>query len=287
MRIAVITCLNDRPEISQIFMNSLGRIAAADIYPWHVYAAVSSLTDFDLCSKYGVNPIMVSGTIAGDKWNVVLSHALKKSEATHFLILADDDSMSVYGIILLLENSKCGNSYVGFKKNYFVDTLTGKAHVHEQQYQANKLCGAGCLISRKAIMDACDMVEINVIITIETPAKTWLPGKHIVSRSVGEYLEGYKGYARIIGGQWHNLWPSKGNGLDHAREMRLVMAGHPPVAVDDDRVHVTDFKSEKNIWSYEAVREKFHGPESTIEEAMWFMSEPEKDYVRSLIKSRQ
>lgn len=284
MRIAVITCLNDRPEISQIFMNTLRRDDGMSFPVWYTYAAVSCQSDAELCLKYGVVPVRVDNTTAGQKWNTVLNYALEKSEATHFLILADDDSISIDGIKILTKSASEGNTYVGFKKNYFVDTLTGKAHIHEQQYQANKLCGAGCLISRKAIMDACDMVEINVIITIETPQKTWLPGKHIVSRSVGEYLEGYKGYARIIGGQWQNLWPSKGNGLDHAREMRLVMAGHPPVAVDDDRVHVTDFKSAKNIWSYEAVRDKFRGPESTVEEAMWFMSESEKDYVRSLIE---
>lgn len=281
MRIAVITCLNDRPHISRIFLENIKK------HGLDTFACVSSQADAELAGSYYATTIRHDNISAGHKWNAILNHVLKEEEYTHFFIMADDDGISDEGIALLRKSAEDGNSYVGFKKNYFVDTLTGKAHVHEQQYQANKLCGAGCLISRKAIMDACDMVEINVILTIETPAKTWLPGKHIVSRSVGEYLEGYKGYARIIGGRWHNLWPSKGNGLDHAREMRLVMAGHPPVAVDDDRVHITDFKSAKNIWSYESVREKFHGPESTIEEAMWFMSDSEKDYVRSLIKSRQ
>lgn len=279
MRIAVITCLNDRPDISRILLSR------REIYGPFLYAGVSSSQDVDVVEEYAkCVPVCTDGKTAGDRWNDVLNSALSATESTHFLIMGDDDTISVEGVNLLIKAAQSGASYCGFKKNYFFDTLTGEGHSHEQKFMANKLCGAGRLISRAAIEAACDLKEIQLHKGIDTPWKSYTPGKHIVTRAVAEYLSGYKGFASITGGRWHNLWPSKGNGLDHASEMRLVFAGHPPVALDDDKIHITDFKSAKNIWSYESVKEKFPGPKVSFEEATWFMSDFEKGYVKSLIE---
>jgi hypothetical protein len=247
------------------------------------FAAVSEAEDASLCVRNRITFMSQKNTTAGDKWNAVLNYVIRESDTTHFLILGDDDSISTEGVKMLIAHAMRGNPYVGFKKNYFVDTKRDRAHSHTQPYQADKLIGAGCLISRKAIFDACSLVEITVHKTIEGERQTLMPGRHVVSASVARYLEGYKGFATIQSERWVNLWPSKGNGLDHSREMRLVMAGHAPKAIDDDRIHITDFKSARNIWDYDSVREKFRGPLVSKDEAMWFMSDSEKDYVRSLM----
>lgn len=284
MKICLLTALNERPHISRIMLMCYNRIWNATGQTLHAIAVCSTGEDASLCNSFSVPVLVTPNTSAGFKWNSVLNEALKNESFTHFIILGDDDSLSTEGYRLLYRAAAQGIDYAGFKKNYFVDTETDSAYMHTQPFAANKLIGAGCIISRKAIMACIDQVSIVVKRSYKDAQWMLNEGQRMfVTRSVGEYLAGY-GFAKIEGGKRVDLWPNKGNGLDHAREMKLVLSGFPPVAVDGSEVHITDFKSANNIWPYDRCREKWRGQDVQKESAMWFMSDLEKEYIYSLKK---
>ena len=283
MKVTLITSLNERPDISRIMLNTFIRLKSQ--FTINGLAACTSQADKDLCDEYSMPWVDADNTTAGRKWNAVLNAALKYDElATHFLIMGDDDSISSEGFSLLVDYAMAGHDYVGFKQNYFVDTQSDKAHTHSQPHLADKLIGCGALISRKAIVNCCDVMEIDVKRPFYDGRFDLGYGKQLVKPKVGEYLCGYLGHAVQTGTRFFNLFPDKSNGLDHAREMRLTLGGYPPKAIFSERIHVTDFKSNNNIWPYDRVIDKFRGPVCSQNDAMWYMTSAEREYVLSLNK---
>jgi hypothetical protein len=280
MKTCIVTCLNNRPHISRILFDTWKRLDVTGTVI-SIAAAVTEDEDARLCEKYKV-PFVQVENVAGAKWNAALKLAMSDPRHTHFLIMGDDDSLSLDGYNRLFRAASQGEHYVGFKSNGFYDMLSGKAMTHTQPYQANKLIGAGRLISRFAIESVTD----KCIISWRRDYMSYHPGDEIeISRRSGEYLQGYN-HAKVKENVQRDFWnPVLRKGLDNDSEMRLVMAGFAPVAVDDGRIHVTDFKSkpEDNIWPYSHLEQKLRCYPCEKNKVLWYLSQKELDYIYNAV----
>lgn len=269
----IVTCLNNRPRVSEIIFMCAERLRIP------VIAGYTEECDRILIESKPNTQAVYCQNVPGKKWNRALLEFMKNPAYTHALIMGDDDSLSTIGYKVLLMNA-IGHDYVGFKKNAYYDLATGRAMMHEYQYKCDKLIGAGRLISRRALEKCCYAQTI----LIRRDYNGLLKGQHATLHpSVAQYLIGY-GYAKPeIDAGYIGLWPEAAkSGLDHFSEMRLVMYGFVPVAIPSDVIYMTDFKSDVNIWPYSILERKCTDIKS--DDAVWFLSEQEKDYINSLKK---
>lgn len=273
MLAVIVTALNERPTISRIMLNCAQRL---DV---RVVAACHNEADAALVYEYGGDVVLVKDNNPAAKFNAALFAAIASSENfTHFIIMGDDDSISD-------EVLKHGDKdFVGFADNHYVDTETGKVGLHD--YRRNtpypKPIGAGRMISRRAIYDTAYFVDCRVIREHGDIYCRFKQGDNIRMRlSVAQMLE-RMGFVKIIEREYIGLWPvlSK-TGLDYRSDLRLIRSGFIPHIIESDKVHVTDFKSQRNIWQFGILENKM--TTSTLDEATWFMSEHEREYVNTLI----
>jgi hypothetical protein len=192
--------------------------------------------------------------------------------------MGDDDLLSNEGLDLLLAASE-HYDYLGFKTNAFYDLTTGKAMSHTQPYKSHKLCGAGRMLTRKAVAALCDHVEVE-------GKKDYPPisvgGRMTMRRDVAEYLHHYQSHVVPKADAWVNLWPDGlRRGLDHHSELKMALAGFPPMSVDSNRIHITDVKAlpDDNIWPYTIIENKCQPIEP--DRALWFLGEEEREYIRT------
>lgn len=288
MNIAVVTAFNDRPQISQIFLNNVKRWR--EEIPEHrfrVLVGVNSDNDKDLSFKYGHCAHRSDSNKAGLKFNEVIEDfttwisglpAIEQWTPDYFLLTGDDDAISSDYI---REALAIGKDHMGLKSNLYYNTETGECMRHEYMHRCDKLIGAGRLVSFKAMIDTVYKTKIRITRGYFDGVVEYVKDKeYMVSNTVANYLEGYH-YAQILEADIYvGLYQNRQNqGLDHTAEMRLVANGYVPYAVKMKNEHIIDFKSGKNIWPYsilEAKCTKFEG------DPFWFMTEKEIEYVKSL-----
>lgn len=273
----IVTCLNNRSAVSEILMLCAKRLGV------DVYAAYTETSDLLLLDQYGATSVQ-HPNMPGAKWNAALKLALQ-SDATHFLIMGDDDSLSSDGFIRLCDRAERGADYVGFKANGYYDLATGKAMTHEYHYKCDKLIGAGRMISRRAIEATC-YAETVLIKREGLPGRCMIKGEHATLHpEVAKYLNGYGYTVTEIPATYIGLWPdNKKQGLDHASELRLVMSGFVPKAVDNGRIHVTDFKSSVNIWPYSILERKCK--DASADDVIWWLNDEERELINTFRNDR-
>lgn len=288
MKIAIITALNNRPQVSQIMLNCVERLQK-DFRNTGIrlYASVHTPGDADLVRRYLHSPIWVDENITGLKFNFALWEAIsEKNDA--YLIMGDDDCISSEYLDVAMAQIHQGHAYVGMHRCGFHDLASGKSMIYHQS--GPKLIGAGRMISAKAVMETAMATKV-----IFRKSFSHLPEKIAVGtirdmtfRQASYFHE--LGYVKILDHhKYIGLWDStQARTMDHVSEFRLALAGHTPFPVSfDDRIHITDFKSadaSQSIWSYQHLRPKCH--EITTDVATWFMSEKEKEYLQSISKSQ-
>jgi hypothetical protein len=274
MNPAIITALNERPLISRVMVNCANRLGVK------VYASVHNDKDKDVLHTYSNDYEVISHEVndMALKFNSALEAAYNNGH-THFIVLGDDDSVS--GKVLT------DIDHGGFTRNHFIDTLSGGVGLNDysKQYPYAKVIGAGRVVSRKAIEDAahCTMVEVR---------RSHSDGYCIFN--VGDTLRmrystarvfEMMGVVKIKHHEFIGLWPVKTQrGMDWRADYRLLRSGYAPTLLDDERVHVSDIKSDVNVWRFDILKKDL--TESTIADATWFMGEEEKEYVLSLIKHK-
>ena len=273
MNPVIITALNERPAISRVMLNCAKRLSLP------VIACCHNELDANLVREYGQEVVMVKVNDPSAKFNTALFAAIASNENyTHFIIMGDDDSISD-------EVLKHGDKdFVGFAENFYVDTETGKVGIHNYRTNTNypKAIGAGRMISRKAVYDTAYFVDCRVMREHSDDFCKFTPGMNIRMRlSVAQMLE-RMGFIRIIEREYIGLWPEKvKHGLDYRSDLRLIRSGFIPHIVEVDRPHVVDVKSLRNIWHFSILANKMR--ESTLHDALWFMSDSEQEYIHTLI----
>lgn len=286
MKVAILTCVNDRPHISPLIFECYKRLRLK--YDVSLIVGYTSNADSVMLSAWQSDDhVHAVGPIenrTGKKFNEVLRYALQSSsDFGRFLIMGDDDSISSEGYLKLwMEGWRL---YAGFNENAYVDCRLGTAMMHKYTC-ASKLIGAGRMITRKALEGVVYKQEI-VLRKDYDDGHTVIKKneRRMVSKSVAEYMHCY-GYAKPIGElQYEGLWPDRyRQSLDHASELKLVMHGVVPYAIPfDGRIHVTDFKTpEHNIWPYSILESKC--AKMSYEDATWFLSDEEKHIIEKLRK---
>ena len=247
----IVTCLNERPVISRMLFMCAERLGI------DVVASVHCQSDKELVAHYGHFAVMNEANYPGQKWNNALRYAMSK-HYTHFLIMGDDDSLSNDGFNLLIEAAVQGKHHIGFDACGFYDTLKTRSMIFQYTTEAYRLIGAGRLISRTAVDAAVN--QKRIIVQRSLPKFQIQAGEVIDKPAViSDYLVGI-GVARHSSESPGYLWPELvKSGLDGHSELKLVIAGYAPEYVGDNRVHVCDFKSSRNIWKYGDLRS--HGRE--------------------------
>jgi hypothetical protein len=277
---AIIFAMNNRPVQSRLFMLGLKRLNRfLDV---RAFATLTEKVDLDLCHEFNIECMIVPNNPA-DKFNAALKMAYEQG-AQSFIIMGDDDCLSVAGLHYLIDAIKY-HDYAGFKTNGFYDLHTGKAMKHTQPYHVAKLTGAGRIVSRHAIERVCDHVEVEV----KKDFQGYTVGQRVtMPRNVAEYLQGYQSHVVIKDYKWQNLWPEGlKRSLDHASEMKLVAHGITPHEIVTEKIHVTDFKAtpSDNIWPYSIIEQKCSPVDP--DKVLWFLCDEEREYIRSINANKQ
>jgi hypothetical protein len=287
MKLGIVTALNERPRISRIMLNCFERLRSEYSYlhsPIELFAAVHNDEDHALVDEYGGTAIKCEGNVAGHKFNRALYEAVLAG-CDWFLIMGDDDAISS----ALIYHWKHFNrvDYFGLRSNAYVNLQGMKAMQHTYKPK-NKLIGAGRFISQTAILNTCFPHLVEFIRDYDI----YKVGHRTTLRpDQSDYLREY-GYIKVIDSAMYvPLWPTNAKkSLDHFSELRLVMAGYVPEAIESSRewngqLHITDFKSRdetQNIWPYSILEDKCKP--ITFEDATWFLSDKEREYILTLKK---
>lgn len=272
IKICIVTALNERPKVSRIMLMCADRLGL------DVIAGTHTVEDYALVESYGQIAINFRENHPAEKFSRVLFHAVTDDRKfTHFLIMGDDDSLSTQGLCLLMDAAEKGIDYCGFRRNGYLHVKSWNASHHRYNYKCDKLIGAGRLLSRKAVEATTNFAEV----LMTRDFMEYKQGqKYTIRKDIAEYMEGYH-YAKITL-PWiaRGLWDVKRrNGLDDYSEKKLVAAGFIPVAVDDDRIHVTDFKVMNNIWQFDMIR---NTKPINHDEVLWFLDKVELEYIQHL-----
>jgi len=287
MKLGIVTALNERPRISRIMLNCFERLRSeysSPHSPIELFAAVHNDEDHALVEEYGGTAIKCEGNVAGHKFNRALYEAVLAG-CDWFLIMGDDDAISSNYFASWWNLPSM--DYFGLRSNAYVNLQGMKAMQHTYKPK-NKLIGAGRFISQKAILNTCFPHLVEFIRDYDI----YKVGHRTTLRpDQSDYLREY-GYIKVIDSAMYvPLWPTNAKkSLDHFSELRLVMAGYVPTAVDfeylsSDKIHITDFKSRdetQNIWPYSILEDKCKP--ITFEDATWFLSDKEKEYILTLKK---
>lgn len=281
MNIAIITSLNERPKVSQILFNCVNRLRGETDHQFTVFAACHNPIDLHTVTSNDGIPVLCGHNVPADKFNDALRMSFTNSPDA-FMIMGDDDSVSTEYVESAVEYLNAGYHYVGMKHNGYCNTATGDAMIHRYEQQTHKLIGAARMISREAMLKACIKSLVKVQRDFDDGFKQLVKGQELlIERDSAQYLYRMGSVNILSSDQYCPLWKEGlKRSLDHSSEMRLVLEGFAPTSICAGKVHVTDFKSEVNIWPYSILQEKC--TPSNFDDVTWFMSDSEKEYVLSL-----
>jgi hypothetical protein len=272
MNVAIVTCLNNRRNVSSLVFECFKRLQNAPvIHNLTLIVGVHNKEDLDFAVHYDADCTIVEldQNVCGANFNQVLL------EARYFdavFIMGDDDTISTEYYLLALKRVE-NLHHVGLNANGYIDQKTGQCMVHRYQFK-HKLIGAGRCLSQTAVNA---LFGSTVEVTTDYPPLGLTVGDRVtVTKRQAEYLRGMN-YARneVPSLPWDNELKKS---LDHHIEMKLTWLGFPPVALQLDGIHVVDVKSyneikPQNIWPYSILADKC--TPSSMDELTVFMSDEE------------
>lgn len=284
--VAVITCLNNRNQVNEVFFKGIERLKTqtARHYDLKVYAAIEKTEgNIEICERYGVDYVIhnTNGAL-GAKWNMALGQSIKDPWDIA-MIMGDDDLISTAGFRALAQKVKGGYHHVGFNKLFYINSVDPSQCLRFEYMFPNKLIGCGRMISRHAFETTCFEVPIKLRREIQADhyfhragevvfTKIYL-AQHLIEL---QYAEPVKQRGRF------NLWHDQiKSGLDNACNLKLAVNGFYPFAVESDNCHLVDIKSSDNIWKFDHRRTQDTEPVE-YEEATWFMSDEEKEALEAI-----
>jgi hypothetical protein len=143
MKIACLTAMYKRPEVTAIFYQGMKRLGIP------VYAAVSGSQSIMFCRKNEIPYIVSLNQPLGNKWNEGLRFVMNY-DWTHLMISGDDD---VYFDSILETYEKYKKQYyIGFNRMFMIKPSAKAAFVSESSHKGKSM-GAGRLFRRELIED--------------------------------------------------------------------------------------------------------------------------------------
>ncbi len=268
MKICVMAAVWNRQDITKIFALGINRLKESfNIQP---ITGTSNESDFELCKSLGLNPVHIENIPLGRKHNILLSEALKNGSES-FLILGSDDLISNDSVQMMIDSKL---PHVGFRSMIAYETRDGQMLNHT--YDKNtRIIGAGRMISRYALKSSYTR-------TMFFPRyEKGMSGWHELPLNSGTFLE-RRGFGKKKG-EVTGIWEDGiNNSLDNSLDHTLALCGFPPAAIESDRIHIIDLKSETNVHQLGAMKIQEGKVTPYTGEYDWFLSKQEKTAIHKL-----
>lgn len=282
LKILLITCMYNRPLISRLFAMGVKRLQAYNPKRFDIrcIAAVSDNASMNVCLEYGIDAYFYHNNPVGNKHNSLLEVAFEYDwDWDYVLQLGDDDLMAGELLDKYETRAREKTEYFGVRDIYFVDSVTQKCTAFSYE-QTCKMMGAGRMISRAALQKAAHVKQVRMRKSIEYRHHFYNVGNlYTLPWYLAQYFTQMNWAMNAEDGEIRiELWqPHLDKRLDNSSELALLHAGIVPLVFVNDVPHIADIKSAQNIWQ----QTHFLGEQVSIEEAMWFWGEDEKEYFFS------
>lgn len=244
IKIAVITCMHGRPQITEVFLRGLA-YTRSSVSHWadlRTFAAITApirpedQRNADLCREYGVTALETDNFPVGHKWNQAIELA-KDYPFDYALIMGSDDLIAPELLTAYQAPMLEGVPFIGVKDLFFVNSADGRAVYFSYPHQGpdkDRTVGAGRVISRAAIEKA-----------------NWI------------------------------LWPpTKNNSLDMFCDARMDMLEIERTYLPTHRAMLIDLKSPANMWDFERFTKLDGSITVELSDALWWVP---NDLARDIV----
>ena len=150
MKICILTCMNKRHSISEMYAKGITNFAKNSSYDILLVACISEPESEKICIENGIEFVYAENKTPGYKWNRGLEFALK-FDWDYLMIMGDDDIIdpdSWQLINPLIENL---NPYFGFDRIYFHHLATGDTMKYIIEEPHGGIIGCGRFVHREVI----------------------------------------------------------------------------------------------------------------------------------------
>jgi hypothetical protein len=283
MKVLIYTAMNTRHTVSELWCLGISRFIAAapEGIECSVMAVISEAPSEEILNRFGFGFVFSPNQPLGNKFNRGLTMALEAHEFDYLMLMGDDDLISAEAWHYYLPLIQSGMTYFGFHSIYFYSPTEGKALAFDYRNTGptNKLIGCGRMFHRSAL-EAVAYQQPVAFIRDYTVAganfahhqTVWLPvyqAEYFIKMGLAEA----KGDVEV------RLWnPTQVRGLDNESEVRLLLNGYMPFAIDTPHPVMTDVKTEANIWAFNNFLSV--GTHCSVDEATAYLGEAERAFLQ-------
>jgi len=271
--IKIITCHHFRHDLAELFYLGVERLQ--EDYDCQVYAAITKddKKSIAIAEKNGAKYVLCDNKPLGRKWNKAYELALKdKGQDPLIMILGEDNLVSDEIVKDWYEYFEPQRICVGFNKCGVIDTKTGASKLWEYK-DSQRLIGAGRVFEEPKPFTVGKTVRPIRIGDYQLDLKREIPIDNNAMNDNGRNI--------VKPREIYALWDDNLNsGLDRSSEANLALLGIGYEQIQDDRIHVIDFKTDANIHPFS----EFSKLADLKEDWKWFLSVKEKDYIAKKFK---
>lgn len=288
MKILVYTAMNKRHKVSELFLIGMKRFfaAAPEGIECDLMAVYTEPESAELIDKFGFRYVHAENDHLGRKWNIGLQHALRNYNFDYIGITGDDDLFSDECWTHYKKAIDAKLQHIGFDQLFFYEPASERAVTFQYKKGYPKPVGCGRLISRRALTAASWKQRVRVKTKIKHDGFNCTAGmSYELPVHIAEYLEGM-GKGVIKTKPKVSLWDDyQKTSLDGTSTRNLAFAGFAPTILDTDKPLMLDIKTGNNVWSLDALAE--FSTETTVDNAINFLSQVEKDFIHKHFKTNQ
>lgn len=238
----LITCFNNRPKVSEIFLQDIQRKNYLD----KLYVGCSVASDALLCQKYNVQHVMLPNNPVGRKWNKTIQWAVSQSGWADFVLTGDDDLITAQGWQQLID---CPSHWIaGFKSNYILEPTSHRAALFCYPSPGVRKIGAYKKFNTMNLtMCRCEVLKHAVLQNMgyNVEQELYLP------IAMATYLESVEAVT-ITSSELMVFHPKLDRRLDFSSDIFAISRGNSFMDLIGD--HVVDIKTPgNNMWSFDQV----------------------------------
>lgn len=150
MNICILTCMNKRHSISEMYAKGITKFKEKSPYEILLVACISEKESEKICNDYGINYTYAENKTTGYKFNRALEFALT-FEWDYLMIMGDDDIIDADSWQLINPLIDSLNPYFGFDRIYFHHLATGNSMKYIIEEPHGGVIGCGRFIHRSVI----------------------------------------------------------------------------------------------------------------------------------------
>jgi hypothetical protein len=151
LRIAILSCLWKRPEVTELFAQGLNRLLKYNVYPLVVGSEGAETQK--IAKDYGLMYLERPNFPLGAKFNAGMQ-ALKRMSMDYVMVLGSDDFISDATFEYMAEWCHKGSDLIGFSDIWFYDVKTKTLRYwkgYDVPHRMGESQGAGRMLSRNIL----------------------------------------------------------------------------------------------------------------------------------------